>query len=668
MFKKFTIPLLISLLLVLPAIADDFEKEQQQIEVEITKPFEAGKDKDTAARFVDLKNQAVEFGLDTMELYGSVSMNPEELADGTHEVSVRWTHVKDMSGTNVRKALSTPLRTKIYTDEPINVGEKYTAVGNLDQLAKNLSKLKQAVEEKEEEISETTRESTTAVTGLTPSTGSYGNNSTGSTTEIPTYSTDVQITSYEDCDPFINEGAMQVEKQRKTIVTGETSGTIYSQSQCETFGVLAPIKIKQGDCGYQWLYDENATIEMVQWYYVDPSSGDEINVGECREGENKYPIEKFCDDCEDYYDEPNAVVFPQCRQGAYIGGTKIYATDCQPQSNVSYPVLTEYARGDEDQILREDDYTNNISYPLLDKYYEHPTKGKTYVARSVKSTTESWPHKHDTSECGWVMDDDKLQAQQMSNTYIDTPEGMVELQECAARTAPVPYAYIGLEERKTIFNAVYDDDDKPVMDDDGTPVDQTYTVPDGVTQLYVDVVAGGHIGDVTYIPRTSEDKWPKIIADTGGFAGQIIKDYPVITAGGTIIPLQVGLGTTTKNRTVSMMLGSAVIHVLDRRADSSWFNSSENKILATPIYDGQYKGGSPQGVGQNGFEFENDPGKPRIEAESNKHLASGCGYGAGGGGGPQATNGLDGIIVVKYKVMDYMRPDGTHYFVPYGGN
>jgi hypothetical protein len=139
------------------------------------------------------------------------------------------------------------------------------------------------------------------------------------------------------------------------------------------------------------------------------------------------------------------------------------------------------------------------------------------------------------------------------------------------------------------------------------------------------------------------------------------------------------LGATVKEQIFSGNNPRINVNVLKDKPSPSWFGTDEKtQILAETVQRADYTGGSPAGTGQAGYQLDQSICEPYIPLENwgagstyaTGNFASGCGYGAGGGGGynDKPTGGIDGIIVVKYKVMDYMRPDGTHYFVPYGGN
>lgn len=654
----------LTVILAVPCIvtAQDYLAEQERVTVRITKPFTIPVDKDITAEFLDLTEKGVQFGLDGMQLHGRIEYEEKALADGSHRGHVKWHSASSTTVSNVKQVLDPPLRSQ-FRDDPdtrVEVGETMVAIGDLDQLAQNLQKLESSVEEKEEGGGEKETHSST-VGGLTPSSSTP---SSGSTTPSPSLSVnaDKQTTTYEDCEPFINEGAMQVEKQRKTIVKGE-SGTIYSTSMCETYAVLAEIRKKPGDCGLQWLYEDNATAGMEQWYFVDPESGDEKNVGECRESGATYPIEPRCDDalCPDYFDEPNGLVFPQCAQGAYIGGTWVPApSGCQPQDGVSYAVEWEYvlaSNATDEWIVTNDNFTDNISYPLIRKFYMHPAKGKVYLTEAVPSPYESYAHKHDTS-CGWVMNNAELQAQQLSNTYIEyTLEGVVktrELQGCEARTAPVPYAYIGITSQEDVVYIPYNVYESGFVN---TPETQDYQIREGFTELTAVVVGAGASG--SHAGRNAN-----CVKGYGGNSGSILERRITVTPLETV---QVTPGIQGRHAPASLSIYDAGGMI---EASATTLQGSFGIHSAQP------------GFGTNGNVNGSDGYGDAITAASghyycNAHITppGGNGYGAGGGAlgysSQPATSygdGAPGAVIFKYSYMKYLRPDNTYHEIPYNGD
>jgi len=656
------------------------ELTDTKIYVRITKPFVVGEDLNTTAEFVDLPQAAIDFGLQGMQLNGQIETKTEK--DTSVTGYIKWNSLSSTGSQQIQKTLKSPLRSEFSAEalELVGVENKLEAVGDLEQLATKIVELDKSVKEAEAAVKEKETNNSSTVAGLSPSSGTPSSEITTPTSALA-IGADLQSTTYEECDPFIDEGGLTVFKQRKKTVTGE-SGKIYEAGICENYAKLADIQKKPGECGLQWLFADNATAEMEQWFFIDPVSGKETNVGECRATGTEYPIQSYCDVgiCEDYYDEPNAKVFPQCRQGALIGGTIMYGTECQPQSSTEYNVLTEYVYVDGSNstiIATEDDYDNNISYPLLDKYYMHPSNGKTFVARSVRSTTESYPHKHNTDLCNWTMDDKNLSAQQFANTYIDTAKDLKILQDCAPLGAPVPYAFLELADNATVFET-----DNQTFDEDWT---QSFTPPAGVLKIKVNVVAGGHHGEfATGIVGHPATTWGP--GGQGGAAGQQRLNVNLTIAENETIPLYVGFpGKAWKT--------GGFPNCSDRNyANGSASQFGKDSSSFAPIitkYNAYYanaNSGSVGGNGQSGFtEVENYP-NARNGASPNlpEGGTGGFGYGAGGGGGggwsigftPDCYNrhlsfggrGAPGVIVVTFKVKRYLRPDGSIFQLPYNGD
>ncbi|MBI9095271.1 MAG: hypothetical protein JEY71_10345 [Sphaerochaeta sp.] len=663
--RKFLI-LLVAMALALPYVVDaqDYVTKQDRVTVRITKPITIPTDTETTAEFVDLTEQGVQSGLDNMQLHGRIEYDEAKLPDGSQRAYVNWHSASSTTVNNVKQPLEQPLRSQFSTlDQRVNVGETMTAVGDLDQLAKNLQKLDTAVQEKEAAVKETEKEKTSTVAGLTPSSSSPAT-ATSTPPSNLSVNADVQTTTYEECDPFIDEGGRTVYKRRKTIVTGE-SGKIYSTSMCENYAVLGEIKTKQGDCTYVFDMAANNATATEQWYYVDTSTGDEVNVGGCRDSDNVFPISNRCDValCPDYFDEPNNLVFPQCSKGIMVGETWFPApSGCQPQDGVSYAVEWEYVRDDNATIVTQDDFTNGVSYPKIRKFYEHPEKGKTYLTEAVASATESYPHLHETAACGWIMNDEELKAQQLSNTYIETSEGVKELQECAPRTAPVPYAFLQLAANATIFT--FHAEEGSFED----PWVQSFVGPPGITNIKATVVAAGKKGAPGVVIGNTFSNLGA--GGQGGAAGQQITNSPVTITENEVVPLYVGNSTQSQfgNETSSF---EPLLAVFNDYFFGSPFGATGG--LGGPGYTPSFVE-FPNGGNGDSFSYQNV-----FKAAGGQ---GGLGFGGGGGGGAGSWSpnnasyttprggggGAPGVIIITFKMKEYLRPDGSTFKTPYNGD
>lgn len=661
------------------------DAKNKRVKANLVKPINITQQtNDSEATVAEINQAGISVGLNNMHLIGRNAFTKSEAGDTG--VAIEWHSISLSSGSeNVSEPLTKSLASKFTTSDPkVETGQQVTVYGDWDELLKDLAALKKSQDEKVTKVENVDDEKESS-TGLQPA-------GTSSTTTVPSSSnpyssmnTDIQKTTYEDCPPFINEGANNVEEQKKKIVTGQ-SGTIYENGLCTSTGVYYPILAKDGDCGYQWNLEDGIATKMVQRYYE--LNGEAKDIGDCWASNSTHPIAEYGDGvCEVYIDEPNMMVFPQTRTGILVGETKIYYNECTPQGNTEWPLYIENCTNPDTGAQRYDhDLTNHFSYPLERKYYLDPDDEvtKKYVNECSRSTSVSYEHKYTTDGCDWVMDNELLRGQQYSSTYIEAPGGNLEIESCAARTAPVPYAYVGLTDTVTLFENV----DTGSMADGFEEVVQYFTPPPGLTKLKVSLVGGGQQGRLPGGGR----------AKAGGASSLGLKDRVIEIASDEVVPFYVG----RNGRHQQINYNTAYNH----EGSGSWFGDDNSSFARLETGYGNYRPGGPEapsntgtqgtypqdgGNGGNGWEWSNSPdASPGYNHWQgvNPGGTGGRGWGAGGGGAGVTVvcstnfnhnttcnttpgrpgNGAPGMVEITYRSMKYLRPDGTYYEIPYNGD
>lgn len=637
---------------------------------------------DSEATVSPTNSAGVSAGLSNMRLIGRNSFSKRET--GETGVAIDWHSISLNSGTDsISEPLSKPLASMFSTGgSKVETGELITVSGDWDELLKNLTALKKKQEEKVTKV-ESVDEEKNQKSGIEP-VGATSSTPPTSNSPYSTMNTDVQKTTYEDCPPFFNEGAGVVEEQKQKIVTGQ-SGTTYENGLCTSTGVFYPIKTKDGECGFQWDLEAKVATKTVQRYYE--LNAEPVEVGECWASNSTYPITEFNDVCDVRIDVANMLAFPQSRLGfAYTdSGLREYYNDCSPQGTIEWPLFDSNCTDDEGAQRYEHDLTNHFSYPLERRYYVDPEDGsQVFINECSRSTSISYEHKYETDTCGWVLDDEKLQGQQFSYTYIETPEGNIPIASCAARTAPVPYAYVGLTDTVTLFQNI----DTGSMADGFEEVVQYFTPPPGLTKLKVSLVGGGQQGRGASGGR----------AKAGGASSLGLKDRVIEIASDEVVPFYVG----RNGRFQQIDRYTAYGH----EGSGSWFGDDNSSFARLQTGYANYRPGGPEapsntgaggtypqdgGNGGNGWEWSNSPDASpgyNLWNDATPGGTGGRGWGAGGGGSGVtvvcSTNfnhnttcnttygrpgsGAPGMVEISYRSMKYLRPDGTYHNLPYNGD
>lgn len=650
--------------------------DQEMVMVKLEKPLTLEQTSDSEAVIATINKKALEVGLNHLRIHGSNRYAKSE--DGAVRTTVEWHSISlktDKDG--ITEPLPKPLASQFKTYDPkAEAGTRLTARGDWEAVLKSLADLQAKNSNKVVKVENAEEEEEGDDKGLESVSAPSSTLAPEATSPYDSVSTEIMSSSYDNCPDFIDEASKKVFEQKRKTTTGE-SGTVYEEGLCTNTGVFWGIEEVDGECTFQFNFEDGVATEMVQWQY--DKDGQIIEIEGCRASNSTYPISDFSDVCDVTIDEANSKVFPQSRLGIEVNGVRYYGTECQPMGTVEWPLYEEKCLDADNATSYHHDYTNNISYPLVRKYYVKDEGGaaeeKVYVNECSISGTESYVHKYETAACGWQMDDALLQAQQLSTTFIETPDGDIEIQGCAARTAPVPYAYVGLETNSTAFHY--------------TGVEQTFTAPAGVTSLKYTLVAGGEAGGQGWFGDCYDPSEGK----SGGAAGERFVNQNLIIQDGESIPVYVGM-----KGWMEPFAGAWGTEYNTIEPEESYIGSNDTSFAkitaATKRWAGTANSARYGGQGAEGYYLDadspsaTDGKKGDVAFCTSTTGASGwCiggdggeGYGAGGGGAPggldgycnnQRTpyytyggNGADGLAILSFEMMKYMRPDSTYYKTP----
>lgn len=625
---------------------------EQIVLVTTVLPIEVQKSVQTGAKFQELTQAAMQYGMSDVVINGRVTFAPQE--DNTVRSTVTWDSISmEAGGRKLSEPLSTPLESKVRTPqskEPaqnrIETGTTMKAKGDIQTLAEALGRLKAQLDAKNKpEIQKNEKVERTAVTPVVASSQDSGSDSSSKMPDS-SFNTVVEagtVTTSAKCpERFIDYDKMKAVAMYRPVYT--KSGVKTGEGICSpNYAEAIPIQKKDGDCTYKFDFTESKAIKGEQWYYVE-SNATEVLVGSCRDSNSTFPLTESRTGCPVTTDLANMVVFPQSKVVFTEGSVEHNATECRAITGATgIPLQEEYC-----DPMYEHDFVNGVSYLRTRIYYLSDVDGsKIYVNECGRSSKISFPHVQDTTGCGWVMDDENMLAKQQGKTIIKTGAvaGDVVVEECHT-VATLNYTFVG----SITSNAKFTEN-------------ATFTFPANATNFSALLVGPGQQGNYSYGSQSYTDTCI-VSAGNGGKAGE----YKVAS-----------LQNPSKGEIVT-------ISFVPNKENSVQFRGVTNRALV-----GTGGAGTATAYGDPNLMCENQWGKAKTEPGQSGYTSLGrfglndssdlpyasptlYGFGFGGtghcqGGGtcPYGIGSVKfpdpGVVILEYQTSKYMRPDGTT-FVP----
>lgn len=638
----------------------DTNTTEKIVLVSLVAPIEVQKSLQTGAKFEELTQEAMKYGLNDVVINGRVTYAPQE--DSTVRSTVSWDSISiESSGKKFTEGLETPLESKVRTQQQdkntvkIDPGTILKAKGNVQTLAEALARLKKQVEDKAIPEKHEEKAEKTAISPVSnPSSQDQGTNNSNTGTPGTTFSTYVEsgtVTTNEKCpERFLDLDKLKAVAQYKPIYT--KAGVKTGEGVCiPNYSEALPIQKKDGSCTYRFDFTNSKAIKQEQWYYNE-ANGTEVLVGSCRDSETSYALYESRTGCPVVTDVANGKVFPQSKVVFKIGELEQNATECRAVAGTTGIPLSEETC----DPMFENDFTNHVSYLRTKTYYVSDTdNSRVYVNSCSRSSLASFPHMNDTATCGWEMDDAKLVGYQKATTFIDTGAraGIVTIKDCQVLST-VSYSFLGQD---TVNKSFRDN--------------ATFQFPAGaqeLTALMVGAGAHGNYGCMSGTSGNNRSSW----AGGGGVAGK----YKVVS-----------LEKPSAEDIVKIVFDQATSNSLAYKGTSYTVDAGQGQLpggstSGTFVNDGDAGGAKASATpGQSGYTIL---GRFGINSTSDYPIGSEKTYGYGFGGfgwytfsgyglygttvGCQPQFGLGsvvypdkGVIVFEYKVPKYMRPDGTTY-------
>lgn len=617
--------------------------EQSVVMLNLTQPIEAKKSSTATAKFAELTQDAMKYGMADAYISGQVeySMQP----DKTIRSNIKWTAISiENAGKKVTEGLDQTLASAFRVPESsprAEPGTKLKAVGDVDALAVSLGKLKAQLDAQGAPVQKETNTTKNQTQAVSPTVQAQDSNQDKYLADAGNpFNTVVEAgtqTSYVACDDyFVDIASMKAVKQYKPVYT--KNGTQTGEGVCApNYSEFLPIQSQDGTCTYRFDFGNNTAAKQQQLYYLNGST--EVPVGGCRDSDVTYPLYESRTGCSVTMDLANAKAFPTSKLAFKVGSVEMNATECRAVAGTTGIALQEEAC----DPMWENDFVNNVSYLVTRIYYiDDQTGNKVYASQCGRSATVSFPHVIDTTGCGWIMDDEHLLAYQQGKTIIKTGSlaGDVVVRDCHT-TATVNYSYLGSQTNATRFDT-----------------SGSFTIPAGVSSAAVLLVSSGgstRLGS----------------PNNGGLAGA-----------SSIVELGNSVAGKTATFTIEQPVGS------EAEQGAAW--PSVPARTTTVVLDGTtYNVSTPLGFDtgtQNCAEHTGyfSAGRFGINGSADYPIYYGTkGFGAGAPSGctsfPWITakgmfencwmvngttiyvKGLPGVVIFEYTTPKYMRPDGTEF-------
>lgn len=630
---------------------------EQIVMVNLVQPIEIQKSVQTGAKFQELTQEAMKFGMGDVILNGHVTYAPQ--ADSSTRSTIIWDSISMQSGgLTLSEPLGSALQSMVRTQQPeqaalnrIEPGTILKAKGDVQTLAEALGRLKQQMDEKTKPIVEKSEK--VEKTNVAPVVAATQDNPQQTTTAGGTpFNTTIEAgttTTTEKCaDKFIDISKMKAFAQYKAVYTKagvKTGEGVCTPNQSE----FSDIQAKNGNCTYAFDLANSTATKQEQWYYMDGST--EVLVGTCRDSSTKSSLTESRTGCPVTTDLVNKKVFPQSKLVFKIGTYEDNATECRAVTGATGIPINEEAC----EPMFEHDFTNHVSYLLTRLYYTSDVDGsKVYISSCGRSSTVSFLHVEDTTSCGWDLDDNLKVGYQKAKTIIKTGTlaGDVVIMDCK-RIATIPYADIGIVSKTEKFTTK------------GSILSGSYTFPTGLSSASILLVSAG----------SANYRAEGCAAGNNGQAGVYELD-PVSVAGKTAqyylehpvandqdaygAPIAGTVWLAAPPREANVKIGTKTYRVTTPEGPPIGASCAQGQGYVTT---GRFGINNPDDYPSRGVSRGWGCGAPTCCSG----LPAGETFWWFAGNSPYVS-GLPGIIAFEYSIKKWLRPDGTIYIPTTPGN
>ena len=518
-----------------------------KIKVQTIAPITINKTKHINAKFLDLKDSAIEQGIDDIFIIGKIKYQTN-INNGWTTININWIGLEN-SKLNTKKyiKLEKPAVSKLLTDDKkIDPLQEITIKVDKDILMAGISTMQQEKQEKETvKLDDKTIKSLTEKQNSTTLAGS--NKTTTPISTLPdsqlnaTEVTTSQVTKecsirydIENSQAYQQQRLDTVDSNGNTTVVGTCLDTGESYTLIKRYGspcrVLAdPVQdiIYQSyrvistinnteqiirDCQVDYASNTIAVItttdqctpihdlaiaishETSRKYYL--LDGANVHLTNCTVNGTTYTHEKSV--CSYDLQVSDSFAIPQVKTYITLSdNSELTVQNCTTESSTQLPIVYKECTGSQ---RYSHDFSSQISYLNKEKWVQNPYDNNNLVKiNDCQISATTFTHLETTTGCTPIYEDHNLLTNQRYKTYIEDGTATIYLDTICGNSYQIPYtpATITLSnngDTKTkqyirLDGTVYDRIETTTSVSFTTSGNHTWTVPNNITQIYV-VVKG----------------------------------------------------------------------------------------------------------------------------------------------------------------------------------
>lgn len=522
---------------------------EKLLKAQIFEVITVGETNNIQAQFIDLKDKAIEMGVDEIFINGKVYYTTK---GDYQEVKIKWDSIEDTNGLSKkhRAGLKQNFSSKLTTDDEQILPPQKVTIKVDEQILMSALKVLFDKNKKIAEIKldkESVKQLKQQPTQQNPASGGRGNNSASNLpgADFNTQTEDEITTSIKEVTCPVRYSIEDLRAyEQKSLNTVDSNGNTQNVGDCLDSGVTHQLQKTYGSPCFPLVSESN----VYQSYRITGViAGEERIIRDCQVDvvDNIIPIQITTDQCNyehhldlglsyqtqrRFYELNNEIVrISQCESNAValqhqeticsydlevspgfaIAQTKIHidlpdGTESIVQPCVArstqIPLVKRTCTGT-DRYLH--DFNASISYLQQETWVNNPLDGATEVKlNDCQISATTYPHLQQESNCARSFEDHNLLTRQATRTYIDdatqTPS-KISISECSNGFYDIPYE-IGTATLSVDGNTKT----RGYIRNDGSnyqaPAEPTETVsfsrsgrwtaPNGVSQIYAILKSG----------------------------------------------------------------------------------------------------------------------------------------------------------------------------------
>ncbi len=560
LIKLFIILLIINTTYALDDKPENSKDEDMIIlQIQTIEPIIVKKTRIVKAKFTDLKQEAINIGINDLYLSGQIQYTPKNKK--WMGLEINWQSLED-NATNDKKyiAFTQSAKSKILTDDkriepPTELSMQINKQMLIDAISKMQTKEKKLVALDENTITSLNKDNKQTTLAQTGNNGDDSNISSllpdsqlnatqeDTTTSQATKECPIRY-SISDLKAYAQERRDTVDSKGNTVVVGNCldNGTIYELAKtygtpCRVVadpvqdiiyqayritGVVDSVDTVVRDCKVDYASNTIAVLtttdqcspihqldtavshETSRKYYLLNSAN--VHLTNCAINGIIYNHQKTI--CSYDLQVSDGFAIPQVKTYITLSdNSELTVQNCSTESSTQLPIIAIECTGSQ---RYNHDFSTQISYLNKQKWVRNPYDNNNLVkVNDCQISATTFTHLETTAGCTPIYEDHNLLTNQRYKTYIEDGTATIYLDTICGSSYQIPYtpATISLSnngDTKTkqyirLDGTVYNRAETTSSVSWTTPGNHTWTVPSDITQIYVTVRGGqGGQGGASY--------------------------------------------------------------------------------------------------------------------------------------------------------------------------